>query len=94
MAKPKQTRANGILKPTAGALSIEAATTAVGRLNLPNPKAAPAFEPYRGAEKSKPPPRKKDLRKLGEWLETKRKAEELKRQEEILASQTQRSAKN
>ena len=39
------------------------------------------FDPYQGAFSGQPPPRKKDLRKVGEWLEAKRRAEELKRQE-------------
>jgi len=43
------------------------------------------FNPYGGLLAQKPVSRKKDLRKLGEWLETKRKAEALK-QEETMAS--------
>jgi hypothetical protein len=44
-------------------------------------KAKHGSDPYDGALVNKVPSRKKDLRKLGEWLEAKRKADELKRQE-------------
>jgi hypothetical protein len=62
-----------------GRLSTEDTATARTRLALrQGPK---GFDPYQGAFSSQPPRRKKDLRKVGEWLEAKRQAEELKRQE-------------
>jgi len=36
------------------------------------------FDPYNGALPQRPVARKKDLRKLGEWIEAKRKAEAIK----------------
>jgi hypothetical protein len=40
------------------------------------------FDPYQGAMSAKPPSRKRDLRKVEEWLKAKRRAEQLKRDEE------------
>jgi len=39
------------------------------------------FDPYQGAMSAKRPSRKKDLRKVGEWIEAKRRAEQLKRED-------------
>jgi hypothetical protein len=38
------------------------------------------FDPYQGAVSGKPPNRKRDLRKVQEWLEAKRRAERLKKE--------------
>jgi hypothetical protein len=46
------------------------------------------MDPYDGALAQKPPSNKKDLRKLGEWLEAKRRAEELQRAEAERSSNT------
>ena len=40
-----------------------------------------AFDPYRHALGEMPPPAKKDLRNLGEWIKVKKAVEELKRQQ-------------
>jgi hypothetical protein len=40
------------------------------------------FDPYQGAVSTKPPSRKRDLRKVQEWLEAKRRAEAIKRENE------------
>jgi hypothetical protein len=37
------------------------------------------FDPYHGALSAKPPSRKKDLRKVQEWLEARRRAERNKK---------------
>jgi len=64
-------------------LSLE--DTGKARLRIVKGHAA-GMDPYDGALPPKAPGIKKDLRKLGEWLETKRKAEELARQEAELSS--------
>ena len=56
-------------------LSTEDADTAKARLAQ---KRGSAFDPYQGAFANQPPRRKKDLRKVGQWLEAKRRAEGLK----------------
>jgi hypothetical protein len=61
-------------------LSLE--DTGKSKLRVSKAKHVGGIDPYDGALANKAPSRKKDLRKLGEWLETKRKADELKRQEE------------
>jgi hypothetical protein len=38
------------------------------------------FDPYQGAMTAKPPRQKRDLRKVGEWLEAKKRAERLKKE--------------
>jgi hypothetical protein len=50
------------------------------RLGLLQGNATAAFEPYQGALKPESSARKKDLRKLGEWIEAKRIAENARRQ--------------
>ena len=45
-------------------------------------QSASRFDPYQGAISAKPPSRKKDLRKVQEWLEAKRRAEKLKREQD------------
>jgi hypothetical protein len=52
----------------------------MARARLAEREAASAFDPYQGVM-SKPASRKRDLRKVEEWLKAKRRAEELKRQE-------------
>jgi hypothetical protein len=37
------------------------------------------FDPYHGAISAKPPGRKRDLRKVQEWLEAKKRAERIKK---------------
>jgi hypothetical protein len=55
------------------------------RLRPPREPAASGSNPYQNREQLKPRSRKKDLRKLSEWIEAKRKAEALKRQEAAAA---------
>lgn len=76
-----------------GRLSIEDTCVALARLGRPN-KLASGFDPYAGALTPKPPARKKDLRKLGEWIEAKQKAEELKQQEAALSVPASDSTKS
>jgi hypothetical protein len=59
--------------------SIEDTGTASKRLAVS--KSPGKFDPYEGAFASKPPSRKRDLRKVQEWQEAKQRAEELKRGE-------------
>ena len=40
---------------------------------------ASRFDPYQGVMSSKPPSRKRDLRKVQEWLEAKKRAERNKK---------------
>jgi hypothetical protein len=69
----------------AAKFSIEDAAVALVRLARLHNKSASGFDPYAGASTLKPPARKKVLRKLGEWIDAKRKAAEIKRQEAALA---------
>jgi hypothetical protein len=62
-------------------LSIEDTGISLARAKPRPGKATRAFDPYGGALANKPPSRKKDLRKLGAWLEAKQRAADLKRQE-------------
>ena len=55
--------------------------TATAKTGVALREGSKGFDPYQGALSAQPPRRKKDLRKVGEWLEAKRRAEELKRQE-------------
>ena len=64
-----------------GQLFIE--DTATVRSRLGRARSAP-FDPYNGREQ-RSPTAKKDLRKLGEWIKAKQRAEELKRQAEQIA---------
>jgi hypothetical protein len=59
--------------------SIEDTVKAKVRLRQEQPVSR--FDPYQGAMSTKPPSRKRDLRKIGEWIEAKRRAEQLKREE-------------
>jgi hypothetical protein len=61
-------------------LSIE--DTGIGRLRLTRGKSENGFDPYQGVVPTQRTSRKKDLRKLGEWLEAKRRAEALKHENE------------
>jgi hypothetical protein len=56
--------------------------TGTGRLRLTRGKLETGFDPYGGTVNQRAP-RKKDLRKLGEWLEAKRRAEALKLENEL-----------
>ncbi len=62
-------------------LSIE--DTGTGRLRLSRGRTEGGFDPYNGAMSTQRTSRKKDLRKLGEWLEAKRRAEEIRRENEL-----------
>jgi hypothetical protein len=57
--------------------SIEDTLKAKVRLRQEQP--ASRFDPYQGALSAKPPSRKRDLRKVQEWLEAKRRAERNKK---------------
>jgi hypothetical protein len=61
-------------------LSIEDTGVVKQRMGMGAPVSR--FDPYQGAMSAKPPSRKKDLRKVQEWLEAKRRAEALKRENE------------
>jgi hypothetical protein len=84
MTKEKTPARDEAAASPSGRLSIEDTCVALARLGRPN-KLAYGFDPYAGALAPKPPARKKDLRKLGEWIGAKQKAEELKRQEAALS---------
>lgn len=60
--------------------SIE--NTVVTKFRLRQQTPASRFDPYQGAIPVKPPGRKRDLRKIEEWLKAKRRAEQLKRENE------------
>lgn len=51
------------------------------KVRLGQGKPATRFDPYQGVMSAKPPSRKRDLRKVEEWLKAKRRAEQLKREE-------------
>ena len=61
-------------------LSIEDTGMVKQRMGMGTPVSR--FDPYQGVMSGKPPSRKKDLRKVQEWLEAKRRAESLKRENE------------
>lgn len=69
----------------AAKFSIEDTAVALVRLGRLRNKSASGFDPYAGALTAKPPARKRDLRKLGEWIDVKHKADEIKRQDGALA---------
>jgi hypothetical protein len=48
-------------------------------------KRVPSFEPYGAAAEPTPKGHKKDLRKLGEWIKAKQRAEAIKHEEESVA---------
>jgi hypothetical protein len=50
----------------------------VTKSRLRQVKSSSRFDPYQGAIPVKPPSRKRDLRKIEEWLKAKRRAEQLK----------------
>jgi hypothetical protein len=60
-------------------LSIE--DTGLVKRRMGMGQSASRFDPYQGALSAKPPSRKRDLRKVEEWLKAKRRAEQLKREE-------------
>jgi hypothetical protein len=60
-------------------LSIE--DTGLVKRRIGMGQSASRFDPYQGVMSGKPPSRKRDLRKVEEWLKAKRRAEELKREE-------------
>jgi hypothetical protein len=60
-------------------LSVE--DTALVKQRMGMGQTASRFDPYQGALSANRSSRKKDLRKVGEWLEAKRRAEQLKREE-------------
>jgi hypothetical protein len=65
-------------------LSIE--DTSTGRLRLARGRTEGGFDPYNGAISTTRTSRKKDLRKLGEWLEAKRRADEVRRENELASA--------
>jgi hypothetical protein len=87
VTKAKQPTGRNAVAGKIADLSIEDSAVTLARLNRDAPS---TFDPYGGALKPKPPPRKKDLRKLGQWIEAKRKAEELKAKELALAFEAER----
>jgi hypothetical protein len=60
-------------------LSVEDRAMAKVRMGMGQPVSR--FDPYQGAMSTKRTGRKKDLRKVGEWIEAKRRAEQLKRED-------------
>jgi hypothetical protein len=58
--------------------SIEDTMKAKVRLHQGQPVSR--FDPYQGVMSTKPPSRKRDLRKVGEWIEAKRRAERNKKE--------------
>jgi hypothetical protein len=81
VTKDKPPIRQAVAASPAAELSIEDTAVALVRMGRPHNKSASGFDPYEGRLRPKPPSRKKDLRKLGEWIEAKHKADELKRQE-------------
>jgi hypothetical protein len=67
-----------------GQLSTE--DTGTARTRVAQRRGGAGFDPYQGTFSSQPPRRKMDLRKLEEWLEAKRLAEESKRQQAAFAA--------
>ena len=71
--------------------TIEEPSVAPVRPRLPGEQSASGLDPYQSREQLKPRSRKKDLRKLSEWIEAKRKVDALKRQEATAALAKQKS---
>ncbi len=65
--------------PKISRLSVEDTSRVKQRMGMGAPISR--FDPYQGAMTAKPPSRKRDLRKVGEWLEAKRRAERLKKED-------------
>jgi len=65
--------------PTGTKWSIE--DTAMVKLRMGMGQPVSRFDPYQGVMSTMRPSRKKDLRKVGEWIEAKRRAEQLKRED-------------
>jgi hypothetical protein len=61
-----------------GQLSVE--DPAITKMRVPEKVPVSRFDPYQGTAMKKPS-RKRDLRKIGEWLETKRRTEALKHED-------------
>lgn len=66
------------------ALSIEDTGVTLARLRRLPDGSASQCNPYGGVLIPKPRTRKKDLRKLGEWIKAKHKVEDITRQEAAL----------
>lgn len=92
VTRGKQPIRRAVVDAPAAKLSIEDTVVTLARLARARSKLASGFDPYGGALLPKPPARKKDLRKLGEWIEAKHKADEIKRQEAALALHTGRGS--
>jgi len=60
-------------------LSIE--DTGLVKRRMGMGQSASRFDPYQGALSAKQPSRKRDLRKVQEWLEAKKRAERLKKED-------------
>ena len=94
MAKSKQPPSRLGANTPPKQLSIEDTVTSLRRVIKPGVKRSEAgFDPYQGTLSSKPSPRKKDLRKVEEWLKAKRLAEETRRREENPDQSEQESPK-
>lgn len=90
LTKGKQPIRRAAVDVVAAKLSVEDTGETLARLGRGRNKLASVFEPYGRALMPKPPARKKDLRKLGEWIEAKHKADEIKREEATLPLHTDR----
>ena len=55
--------------------------TGTSEVRLVQKKRTGGFDPYQGAISERPPSRKRDLRKIDEWLKARRRAEQLKRED-------------
>ena len=60
-------------------LSIE--DTGLVKRRMGMGQSASRFDPYQGVMAAKPPSRKRDLRKVQEWLEAKKRAERIKKED-------------
>jgi hypothetical protein len=71
--------------------AIEDPGAASARLRPPRTQPGSGSDPYQSQGQHKPRSGKKDLRKLSEWIEAKRKVDALKRQEATAALAKQKS---
>ncbi len=78
MTKGKQLIRRAGEATQSGELAIEGDAATSARVIRRSNKSALGFDPYGRTLMPEPPTRKKDLRKLGEWIAAKRKAESAK----------------
>ena len=71
--------------------AIEDPDVASARLRPPRTQPGSGSDPYQSQGQIRPRSGKKDLRKLSEWIEAKRKVDALKRQEATAALAKQKS---